>query len=252
LIAIVAQLVEHSVGNGEVSGSIPDNGSVKKENTKKDILENLVGLAIVIVVIIIAVYFLDFKNIQENILSAGIWAPILLILAKASTLVFAPLSGSALYPIAGAVFGFWPGLLYIFLGDMVGAVISFWISRKFGQKIVEKLLSKKNMPMTKKIISMIETTKGFLFARICFMPMPEIVSYAAGLTKINFWKFFSIQNLVGLIPSIILVGGGQILVSVHNNPTIMFGIIALGFLAIAFGIFLFWKFHKYFLKQDDQ
>lgn len=30
VFAVVAQLVEHSIGNGEVSGSIPDNGSVIK------------------------------------------------------------------------------------------------------------------------------------------------------------------------------------------------------------------------------
>ena len=28
--AVVAQLVEHAIGNGEVSGSIPDNGSIAK------------------------------------------------------------------------------------------------------------------------------------------------------------------------------------------------------------------------------
>lgn len=27
LFAVIAQMVEHSIGNGEVSGSIPDNGS---------------------------------------------------------------------------------------------------------------------------------------------------------------------------------------------------------------------------------
>jgi hypothetical protein len=28
--AVVAQLVEHVIGNDEVSGSIPDNGSIEK------------------------------------------------------------------------------------------------------------------------------------------------------------------------------------------------------------------------------
>lgn len=33
--AVVAQLVEHSIGNGEVMGSIPINGSEHNEETLK-------------------------------------------------------------------------------------------------------------------------------------------------------------------------------------------------------------------------
>jgi len=218
---------------------------------KKDIIENFIGLAIVVIVILCAVYFLDFSNIQKIILSAGIFGPLLLILAKASTMVFAPISGSALYPIAGAVFGFGPGLLYIVLGDMLGSGVSFLISRRFGQKIVLKMLSAKNMPTVEKIIKMIETKTGFLFARVCFSPMPEIVSYAAGLTKIPFWRFFIIHNLVGLAPSFILVLGGDLLVSQLHNPKIIFGILILGFIAVLAGGFLFWKFSKYFFKENN-
>ncbi len=215
---------------------------------KKDIVENLIALLVVALVILAGVYFLDFQNIQAKILDAGIWGPILLILAKASTLVFAPLSGSPLYPVAGAVFGFGPGLVYIILGDMIGSVVSFAISRKFGQKIVERMLSAKNMPNVQKIINMIETTKGFLFARFCFAPMPEIISYAAGLTKINFWKFFIIHNAVGVIPSLILVAGGDLLVNYLHDPRIVIGILVLGVLAVITGGLLFWAFSKHFIK----
>ncbi len=218
------------------------------KSEKKDIIENIIGLLIVIICIGAALYFLDFSNIQNTILSAGIWAPIILIIAKALTIIFAPLSGSALYPVAGAIFGFGPGLIYIIIGDLIGSIISFSISRKFGQKIVEKMLSKNNMPTAQKIISMIETTKGFLFARVCFSPMPEIVSYAAGLTKINFWKFVTIHNIVGIIPSIILVGGGDVLVNYLHDPKLVLAFVIFGVLAVGMGGLLFWKFSHYFNK----
>jgi len=217
------------------------------KSEKKDVIENLAGLLIVVIAILAGVYFLDFPNIQGRIVQAGIWAPLILILAKAATIIFAPLTGSVLYPIAGALFGFGPGLLYIMLGDMLGSAVSFWISRMFGQKIVERMLSKKNMPTTQKIIGMIETTRGFLFARVCFSPMPEIVSYAAGLTKINFWRFLIIHNGVGLIPSAILVGGGGLLVSYHD-PKIILAILAVGTISVIIGAFLFWKYSKHFIK----
>lgn len=215
------------------------------KSEKKDVVENLIGLLIVILAIGATLYFLDFTNIKDTILKAGIWAPVILILAKAMTIVFAPLSGSALYPVAGAIFGFWPGLIYILIGDAIGSIVSFSISRRFGQKIVERMLSAKNMPTAHKIISMIETTRGFLFARVCFSPMPEIVSYAAGLTKISFWRFFIIHNAVGIIPSIILVGSGGILVSYHD-PKIIAALLLGGTFAVIIGGILFWKFSKHF------
>jgi len=218
------------------------------KSQKKDILENLMGLLVVIVVIICALYFLDFNNIQKTILAAGLWAPIILILAKAMTVIFAPLSGSALYPIAGAIFGFGPGFTYIVIGDFIGSTVAFLISRKFGQKTVERFLSKNNMPTAQKIMNIIESTKGFLFARVCFSPMPEIVAYAAGLTKIPLPKFLIIYNLVGLVPTAILVAGGDILVNYLHDPKIIIGLFVGGLFAVLLGGGLFFKFSDKFIK----
>ena len=238
-------MVEHTHGKGEVIGSIPIIGSrmftFKKE--AKDIFENLLGLIIILVVIIAAVYFLDFEKIQSNVSIMGIWAPFVLIFLKMITIVFAPLSGSPLYPLAGAVFGFWHGALYIVIGDALGALISFGISRRFGKPLVERMLARKNMVTAEKIIGTIESAKGFLFARICFSAMPEIISYAAGLTKIPFWRFFIIHNLVGLIPTLILVGSGNILTQ-FKDPLFVALFFALGIIFVFLGGYLFFKFTK--------
>lgn len=212
-------------------------------NLRKNLSGNIVAIFIVIIVIFFAVQFFDFNNLQTKILSAGIWAPIILILLKASTIVFAPLSGAPLYPIAGAIFGFWGGLLYIVLGDLIGTTIAFWISRLLGQKVVEKMLQKKNMHVAEKIVKTIETTGGFLFARICFAPMPEIIAYASGLTKIKFWKFFVINFIVGVIPAAILVWGGDAL-TFFKNPWIMMIFIVFGTLVVILGTYIFYKFAK--------
>ncbi len=219
-------------------------------NNKKDILENIVGLIVVLVVIVFAVIFFDFENLQSKILEAGVWGPIILIALKASTIVFAPLSGSPLYPIAGAVFGFWSGLIYIVIGDALGSVIAFAISRRLGQKIVERMLSKRNMPSAKKVIHVMETTGGFLFARVCFAAMPEIVAYAAGLTKIKFSKFFIINFLVGLIPATILVFGGNFVVLL-KNPVFMIGFVVVGLLVVLGGGLIFVKYTKHIIFPED-
>jgi uncharacterized membrane protein YdjX (TVP38/TMEM64 family) len=202
-------------------------------------------LTIIAIILIIAFSFpfLDFENLQEKILSTGIWAPLIIIILKASTIVFAPLSGAAIYPVAGAIFGFWPGLIYIVLGDTLGATIAFFISRRFGQEVVGKFIKEKDLRTTKKIMKMLETTGGLVFARICFAPFPEIVAYASGLTKIRFWKFFVINFILDLPPSIVLVWGGGML-TFFKEPLFMALFMLLGVFLVGLASYIFYKFSE--------
>lgn len=215
---------------------------------KKDLIKNLLFLILFFAIIFFSANYFDLSNLKDKIISYGIWGPIFLIIIKSITIIFAPLSGAALYPLAGAIFGFWFGFLYIFIGDAIGAIISFYLSRLIGQGIVEKVLLVRDIPTTKKIVDIMETNRGFLFIRCCFLMMPEIVSYIAGLTRIKFWKFFVIHNSVGIIPTAILVYGGHILLDKLNQPLILFGILFLIFIIAIIGGLLFLKYSR---KSSD-
>jgi uncharacterized membrane protein YdjX (TVP38/TMEM64 family) len=83
------------------------------ENPKPTEQVNYIGVAITILVIVGLTFLFDMEKIQEWIKTAGIWAPLIFIFLKTSTIVIAPLSGSPLYPLVGLLFGFWPGILYV-------------------------------------------------------------------------------------------------------------------------------------------
>ena len=208
----------------------------------KDWIENIAGLGIVLAIIAIAFHFFDFAAVTEAVAHAGFWAPLLFILAKASTLVFAPLSGAPLYPLAGAVFGFWQGALYLIIGDFVGSIISFYISRLFGRRVVERF-ARGNVPLIDKVLRVMETTKGFLVARICFIAFPEAVTYAAGLTRIPFLAFIIISTLVGAVPAVVISGAGAWLSLGQNTPMALF-LTVLGFAASAAGAVIFFRMTK--------
>ncbi len=211
------------------------------EKDRKELIQNIAGIAIICIVIFVSFKFFDMKQIQASIEKAGIWAPIIFILTKASTIVFAPLSGSPLYPLAGAIFGLTNGFIYIVIGDALGALISFYISRLLGRKFVEKF-ARGNIESIDKILSFIEKKKGFFIARVCFAALPEVVSYAAGLTRIKFTTFFAIHNLVGLIPSAILVYSGVFLATFTANPMIMLAAVIIGFAVAGIGGWLLLRF----------
>ncbi len=200
----------------------------------KEVITNLVGIIVICLVIFVAFKFFPMSEIQGIIETAGIWAPLIFILSKASTMIFAPLSGSPLYPLAGALFGLTNGFIYIVIGDAIGAVVSFYISRLLGRNFVEKF-ARGNIQSIDKVLGFMENHKGFFITRVCFAALPEIASYAAGLTRIKFVPFFLIHNLVGLVPSAILVYSGVLMATFTANPGIMLAAVIASFAAAGFG-----------------
>src|SRR3989338_384441 len=178
--------------------------------SKKQLLTSLVSLTVILGGIYVLLRYFGLTEVQETIKRAGFWAPLALILAKASTVVIAPLGGSPLYPLAGALFGFWKGVGLLVIGDALGGIIAFYLSRIFGRHLVEKFLGD-DQKFLARALKMMGTVKGFLVARVCFMPAPEVVAYGAGLTRISFIPFFLIYVPIGLIPTMALAGLGSAL-----------------------------------------
>jgi len=108
--------------------------------SKGQLISSLVGITVVLGGIYALFAYFGITNVQETIQHAGIWAPLVLVLAKASTIIIAPLSGSPIYPLAGALFGFWEGTALLMAGDILGGIVAFYISRFFGRTVVEKMI----------------------------------------------------------------------------------------------------------------
>ncbi len=195
---------------------------------------------ILIVVLSIGTFFVDLDAIRESIENAGVWAPVLYILAKTSTVVFAPLSGTALYVFSVPLFGFWHGVLYSFIGDLIGAVITFYLSRHFGRPVVKYFAGKKNMDYIESALEVMSTPKGFLSMRVAALSMPEIASYAAGLTAINFWFFIAVHMAVDIIPILVMSSLGLFFTNDLPPWLIVSGVIAAGLVTVvSIAIFVF-------------
>ena len=108
------------------------------------IKNHLVSIFVISLVAVLSIgsFFIDINAFKDVIIGAGVWAPVLYILAKISTVVFAPLSGTVLYVFSVPLFGFWKGVLYSFIGDFIGAVITFYLSRIFGRQVISYFAGK--------------------------------------------------------------------------------------------------------------
>lgn len=188
----------------------------------KDVLVNLFSLAVVLGVIYVIAKVFSIDDIRAWIESAGIWAPLALVVAKASTIVIAPIGGAPLYPIAGAVFGFWKALGLLVLGDAIGGIIAFFLSRFFGRAIAERMMGKER-GLLAHAIEIGGTPKGFLLTRLSFFALQEAAAYAAGLTRLKFLPFIVIHISVGLIPTTLMTALGTILT--EDTSALVFGLI---------------------------
>jgi len=204
-------------------------------------LPNFLVLALVLASIFVVFRYLNAETINGFIERAGIWAPLTLIAAKASTIVIAPLGGAPLYPLAGALFGFWKGYLYLILGDTIGITIAFYLSRTYGRRIVDYFFP--DHKLVNRVLHALGTIKGLMIAQISFISFPEIVCYAAGLTRISFLPFILITTSVSVVPRGILVALGTLLTQGYGS-WVYTGLAVLAMLALGGGMFVFSRYMR--------
>ncbi len=202
---------------------------------------NFWGLGITVLVILAIALFVDLDSVKIWVERAGVWGPLVFILLKISTIVIAPLSGSPLYPLVGLLFGFWPGFLYVLIGDAIGYSLAFMLSRVFGKKLIAKFISDQEEGMLAKVVSHVSTPKGFFHAALTFFAMPEILAYGAGLTRLPYPYFISIMVPITALGSALFVFIGSLLSPSSESILIGFGLPLLGMIAVLIGGSLFAK-----------
>ena len=215
--------------------------NLENQNPNPTEQANFLGLGITILVLAVLAFFVDLNSVRSWVEGAGVWGPLVFIVLKISTIVIAPLSGAPLYPLVGILFGFWPGILYVVLGDFLGYTIAFYISRIFGQKIVLKLLSNKEEGLLARIVDHIGDAKGFFQACLTLFALPEVLSYGAGLSRLAYLKFIFILMPFSITAASILVFFGSILKPQGSSLLVGLIIPIIGGLAILIGGTLFMK-----------
>ncbi|MDA8019603.1 MAG: TVP38/TMEM64 family protein [Thermoanaerobaculia bacterium] len=124
------------------------------------------------------------------------WMPFALIGAYAvSTPIGLPASPLVLG--GGMVFGPLVGALYNMLGLVTGAMVSYWVGRALGREAVLQLAGPKL-----RRAEMVFNRRGFWpLVQSRFLPIPfPLVSYAAALAGVGWWRFF-LTTVLGVVPS---------------------------------------------------
>ncbi len=148
-------------------------------------------------------YFLNPKSLKLFIASFGPLSAAVFVVVQALQVVFAPIPGEVTGFVGGYLFGNIMGTILSTIGLTLGSSLAFWISRRFGLKMVEKVVKKKYIEK----FNFFVTHKGLYISYILFL-IPgfpkDSLCWLLGLTHIRFLDVF-LMNVLGRLPGTLIL-----------------------------------------------
>ena len=129
-----------------------------------------------------------------------------LVLYVVLAILFAPASFHKF--ICGVLFGFWMGWALAFIGACLGAIIPFWLSRKYLREWFDKKLKSKP---TIKALKQAVGNDGFkcvLLTRMSLVIPYPVLNYGFGLTDVK-WKDYNYGNVGMIVPGALYAWWGS-------------------------------------------
>lgn len=127
------------------------------------------------------------QRLQQFFEACGPLAPIAYVAFVTVEVVVAPIPGLMLYAPGGVVFGGFLGGLLSLTGNVLGAGIACGITRSIGSSWLTQLFPEESLEKAQKELDRRGSWLIFLL-RVNPLTSSDLVSYAAGFTRIPVWK----------------------------------------------------------------
>lgn len=142
------------------------------------------ALAIAAVMAMVACGVLLFRQIPEQVSE-----PLFLLVVILEVIV-APIPGGAIAYLGAARFGFWEAWPLLYVGNVIGTTIVFWLARRLGAPVFEENVSARARMRYNYILES-RTVLLWLVYAIPLVPV-DVLSILAGLSRISPRRFFLI------------------------------------------------------------
>jgi len=175
-------------------------------------------------------FFTDTNSLQSVISQFGYFGPLAIIFFMAGAVVMSPIPSAPIALTSGIFYGHTYGTIYVLIGAEIGAIVAFMLARLLGYETVRQRFGDQInlnwLNNTRHLMLIVGISRLIPF--ISF----DIVSYAAGLTKLSVFQF-AIATLIGILPaSFVLAHIGSEMVTDDINQ-MMFTILLLGLITLS-------------------
>ncbi|MDO8672177.1 MAG: TVP38/TMEM64 family protein, partial [Dehalococcoidia bacterium] len=143
----------------------------------------------------------DVQGLRAYLLSFGIWAPVV---SAAIMLIHSiiPFPAVVITLANGLLFGAFWGTILSWSTAMVGAALCYVIAKALGRPVVERLVGAKGLRVSDDFFDRYGT-HAVLITRLIPVVSFDLISYAAGLTKIGFIEFM-VATGIGQLPATVV------------------------------------------------
>jgi uncharacterized membrane protein YdjX (TVP38/TMEM64 family) len=196
-------------------------------------LIKIAELSLLVLLMVLSIWFVNrvgIEQIRANVNQLGIWAPLMVLLLRLTSIVIPALPGTAYSILAGTLFGFVNGLVVIVIADFIACTANFWIAKRHGRGIVQKLVGQRFMGRIDRLSRRYLEGNFFLLAGVLMTGLFDFVCYAVGLTRMSWRSFIGALSLSIVIakPPIVAIGAG-----LFEGGRVLLGIALLGTFALA-------------------
>lgn len=151
---------------------------------------------------------LDGEHLDMLVERAGLWGPVLIVTLMTVAVVASPIPSAPIALAAGAAYGHLWGTVQVVIGAELGALIAFGLARILGHDVLRRVFG--DRVDAGLLGSQTALTVTVFASRLMPFVSFDIISYAAGLSKLHAWRF-ALATLAGIIPASFLLAhfGGE-------------------------------------------
>ena len=179
---------------------------------KKHMAISAVGISGLLVLLIVLILFNPYRlDSTLNFTSEHIYiGAILLVLLRIIGMVVPMIPGGIVSFAVVPIFGWFATYVYTATGIFIGTSIAFFLARTYREPLVGRFVSLKRIHELEKEISGKKEFLAILAFRLFTVPVVDISSYIAGITKISYKKFALATFLATLPETLIFYFGEEI------------------------------------------
>ncbi|WP_372837103.1 TVP38/TMEM64 family protein [Puniceibacterium confluentis] len=151
---------------------------------------------------------MDGESLKLLVARAGIWGPVVIVTSMTVAVVASPIPSAPIALAAGAAYGHLWGTVQVAIGAEAGALIAFGLARVLGHDALRRVFG--DRVDAGLLGSQTALTVTVFASRLMPFVSFDMISYAAGLSRLHAWRF-ALATLAGILPASFLLAhfGGE-------------------------------------------
>lgn len=145
---------------------------------------------------------MDGERLEMLVARAGLWGPVLIVTLMTLAVVASPIPSAPIALAAGAAYGHVWGTVQVVIGAELGALIAFGLARVLGHDVLRRVFG--DRVDAGLLGSQAALTVTVFASRLMPFVSFDMISYAAGLSRLHAWRF-ALATLAGIVPASFLL-----------------------------------------------